>query len=209
MCGVAGLLIRDRSLQPQLGSMLVTMIEALDERGPDSSGIAVYDDDPPPDRAAKSVTRPIKISLGSDEPVDWHHIGDTLSQRFGTAIDLQAFGAGMVVDASEAVEDELTLSIMTSWPLVRVLGTGLRVRVLKDTGRPTATCARYGVALVGLLSRRPYAHGHGVGGDRPALAPICPDEGPLRGAQRILFELCHRATVPDGQRHPIRFGQRL
>ena len=44
MCGVVGLLMRDRSLEPHLGSMLVPMIEALDERGPDSSGIAVYAD---------------------------------------------------------------------------------------------------------------------------------------------------------------------
>ncbi len=68
--------------------MLVSMIEALDERGPDSSGIAVYADDPAPAvRPPASMPAPVKISLGSDEPVDWLHIGDTLSQRFGTAID--------------------------------------------------------------------------------------------------------------------------
>jgi glutamate synthase domain-containing protein 1 len=36
--------------------------------------------------------------------------------------------------------------LRTQWPDVRVLGTGTNVRVLKDTGRPTDTCARYGIA---------------------------------------------------------------
>jgi glutamate synthase domain-containing protein 1 len=144
MCGVVGLLIRDRSLEPRLGSMLVTMIEALDERGPDSSGIAVYADDHPP--AGTSLPRRTKISLGSDVVVDWNQVGETLSQQFGETIALQAFGAGVVAEVSEAVEDELAMAVATSWPQVRVLGTGLNLRVLKDTGRPTETCARYDVA---------------------------------------------------------------
>ena len=146
MCGVVGLLIRDPSFEPQLGSMLVSMIGALDERGPDSSGIAVYADDQRRGPTGTSLPRPLKISLGSDAPVDWQHVGETLSLRLGAAIGLQPFGAGMVVEASESVEDELLLTIATSFPQVRVLGTGRTLRVLKDTGRPTETCARYGVA---------------------------------------------------------------
>jgi glutamate synthase domain-containing protein 1 len=146
MCGVVGLLIRDLSFEPQLGSMLVSMIGALDERGPDSSGIAVYADDPLRDPAGASLRHPIRISLGSDVPVDWHQIGGSLSREFSSAIDLQPFGAGVMMEASEAVEDELLRTVATSWPQVRVLGTGLNLRVLKDTGRPTETCARYGVA---------------------------------------------------------------
>jgi glutamate synthase domain-containing protein 1 len=145
MCGVAGLLIRDRALQPNLGSMLVTMIEALDERGPDSSGIAVYADDQRP-LADTSLPRPIKISLGSDALVDWSDVGEALTRRFGGAIALRPFGAGLVVEVSEAGEDELAMTVATSWPQVRVLGTGLNLSVLKDTGRPTETCSRYGVA---------------------------------------------------------------
>ena len=80
MCGVIGLLIRDRTLEPQLGSMLVTMIEALDERGPDSSGIAVYADH----RSDDGPEAPsVKVSLGSDEPVDWGRLAATLVDRVG------------------------------------------------------------------------------------------------------------------------------
>jgi glutamate synthase domain-containing protein 1 len=146
MCGVVGLLLRDRALEPQLGSMLVSMIDALDERGPDSSGIAVYADDRLGDANTRLPGGRLKISLGSDEAVDWGQFSDVLSSQLGTAFDVDLFGAGLVVQLPEAAEDDLKRFIATTWPQVRVLATGLNLRVLKDTGRPTDTCTRYGVA---------------------------------------------------------------
>jgi glutamate synthase domain-containing protein 1 len=143
MCGVVGLLLRDRSLEPHLGSMLVPMIEALDERGPDSSGIAVYSDHDRPDAGGRGRVR---ISLGSDEPVDWAGVQDLLRVKYGAAVDLQAFGAGLVIAAPDGLEGEVRTVIAANWPQIRVLATGRNVRVLKDTGRPTDTCTRYGVA---------------------------------------------------------------
>ena len=141
MCGVIGLLIRDRALEPRLGSMLVTMIEALDERGPDSSGIAVYADDrfgDVPDAGR------VKVSLGSDEPVDWGRLAASLEDRFG--VRPVAFGGGLVLEIPPDEEGALNSVLAEAWANVRVLATGLNLRVLKDTGRPTDTCARYGVA---------------------------------------------------------------
>jgi glutamate synthase domain-containing protein 1 len=143
MCGVIGLLIRDRALEPQLGSMLVTMIEALDERGPDSSGIAVYADDRPGDIPD---TGRVKVSLGSDEPVDWRRLAGSLEDRFGETVNSVPFGAGLVLEVPPDGEGALNSVLAETWANVRVLATGLNLRVLKDTGRPTDTCARYGVA---------------------------------------------------------------
>jgi glutamate synthase domain-containing protein 1 len=143
MCGVIGLLIRDRALEPQLGSMLVTMIEALDERGPDSSGIAVYADDRPGDIGG---TGRVKVSLGSDEPVDWGRLAAALKDRFGEAARPVPFGGGLVLEVPPGGEGALDSVLGEAWPNVRVLATGLNLRVLKDTGRPTDTCARFGVA---------------------------------------------------------------
>jgi glutamate synthase domain-containing protein 1 len=119
------------------------MIEALDERGPDSSGIAVYSDNG--GSGALSQGR-LRISLGSDDPVDWDDVQGMLAAQYGSAVDVQAFGAGTVVAAPEHQEDEVRALIAATWPNVRVLATGLNVMVLKDTGRPTDTCTRYGVA---------------------------------------------------------------
>ena len=42
MCGIVGLFLKDKSLEPQLGSMLSEMLISLSDRGPDSAGIAIY-----------------------------------------------------------------------------------------------------------------------------------------------------------------------
>lgn len=143
MCGVVGLLLRDRSLDPRLGSMLVSMIQALDERGPDSSGIAVYSDH---DGAGSLRQRRLRISLGSDDPVDWDGVQGMLAAKYGSDVDVEAFGAGTVVVTPEDLEKEVQALIAVTWPNVRVLATGRNLTVLKDTGRPSDTCTRYGVA---------------------------------------------------------------
>ena len=136
MCGVVGLLLRDRSLDPRLGSMLVSMIQALDERGPDSSGIAVYSDH---DGAGSLRQRRLRISLGSDDPVDWDGVQGMLAAKYGSDVDVEAFGAGTVVVTPEDLEKEVQALIAVTWPNVRVLATGRNLTVLKDTGRPSDT----------------------------------------------------------------------
>jgi glutamate synthase domain-containing protein 1 len=44
MCGIAGLQLRDPTLEPRIGAMLTGMLTALSERGPDSAGVAIYAD---------------------------------------------------------------------------------------------------------------------------------------------------------------------
>ena len=141
MCGVVGLLLRDSELEPRLGELLVPMIEALDERGPDSSGIAVYADAP-----ANADRAPLlRLSLGADVPVDWMAVGCALLDLCGTGADLGRFGAGLLVDVPEDALSDAQALLAGDWGQIRVLGTGRHVRVLKDTGRPTDTCARYGI----------------------------------------------------------------
>jgi glutamate synthase domain-containing protein 1 len=45
MCGIVGLHLRDPGLYPRLGSLLEGMLTQMCERGPDSAGFAVYDDE--------------------------------------------------------------------------------------------------------------------------------------------------------------------
>ena len=42
MCGIVGVFVQDPGLEPQLGALLVPMLEALTGRGPDSTGVAIY-----------------------------------------------------------------------------------------------------------------------------------------------------------------------
>lgn len=142
MCGVIGLLLRDPALEPALGSLLVPMLEALDERGPDSSGIALYADNAAGLGPDNSVLR---ISLGADVPVDWMSVACALLDLCPTGADMQRFGSSAVLDVPEPALERVEAALAELWPEVRILGCGRNLRVLKDTGRPTGTCARYGV----------------------------------------------------------------
>ena len=42
MCGIVGLFLKDRTLEPKLGEMLTAMLVTMTDRGPDSAGIAIY-----------------------------------------------------------------------------------------------------------------------------------------------------------------------
>jgi glutamate synthase domain-containing protein 1 len=45
MCGIVGLFLKDKSLEPKLGQMLTDMLITMTDRGPDSAGIAIYGTD--------------------------------------------------------------------------------------------------------------------------------------------------------------------
>src|SRR6202012_3796626 len=42
MCGIVGLFLKDRALEPQLGALLAGMLQVMTDRGPDSAGFADY-----------------------------------------------------------------------------------------------------------------------------------------------------------------------
>ena len=42
MCGIVGLFLKDKALEPQLGALLSEMLITMTDRGPDCAGIAIY-----------------------------------------------------------------------------------------------------------------------------------------------------------------------
>ncbi len=42
MCGIVGLFLKDRALEPRLGALLTDMLMTMTNRGPDCAGIAIY-----------------------------------------------------------------------------------------------------------------------------------------------------------------------
>jgi asparagine synthetase B (glutamine-hydrolysing) len=61
MCGIAGLFLKDRALEPDLGRLLAGMLKPLSDRGPDSAGFAVYGDE-----VAHHIKLTLRVSGGYD-----------------------------------------------------------------------------------------------------------------------------------------------
>ena len=93
MCGIVGLFSKTSEIEASLGSHLAAMLAQMNDRGPDSAGVAVYRD-PAPGGASK-------LTLFSADPLqDWDSIAAELGQVFGGSPepDVRASHAVLVVD---------------------------------------------------------------------------------------------------------------
>ncbi len=149
MCGIVGLFLKDKSLEPKLGELLADMLVTMTDRGPDSAGIAIYG-------LASGRT---KMTLQSPHP----------ERDFaGLEADLAAAGiaASVTVKSTHAVvETESDASALRDLlaakrPDIRIMGTGDSVEIYKEVGLPRDVVARFGVRAMG--------GSHGIGHTRMA-----------------------------------------
>ena len=93
MCGIVGLLLKDPGLRPRLGAMMVPMLVGMTERGPDSSGMAVFTDSVAPllrrvlPLASRFVCRTLRTT-GIGESVVEAKIGGPLQRWVDAGLDL-------------------------------------------------------------------------------------------------------------------------
>jgi methylamine---glutamate N-methyltransferase subunit A len=146
MCGIAGLQITNPELRPRLGELLVPMLGMLAGRGPDSTGVAIYNDDAPPGLVKYSLRAP-------RDGYDW----DELARALHTAGQEAGDGTGPpevrhrgrdAVLVTERGADHVRDLLASIDPAVGIFGFGAAIEVYKDTGPAPDVCARYGVDLM-------------------------------------------------------------
>jgi methylamine---glutamate N-methyltransferase subunit A len=130
MCGIVGLHLRTPALEGELGVLASGMLEAMTDRGPDSAGIAIYDD------AHPGVTR---YSLRSPAlGFDWASLGDLLEA------DVRVVGTDAVL-TSTADPDAFISGLRSKAPEIDLVSWGEALEVFKDVGSPKEICDRYGI----------------------------------------------------------------
>ena len=136
MCGIVGLLLKNLSLRPQLGALMVPMMIGMTERGPDSAGLAVF-------------TEPVedglfKISLYAGEhAIDWQALVTKLRVGSDARYEIAASGNHAIVTTS-ASPALLEAWLADNYPSLAVLSVGRSIDLYKDIGAPAAICERYG-----------------------------------------------------------------
>jgi glutamate synthase domain-containing protein 1 len=130
MCGIVGLFSKAPEVEESLGSHLGVMLAQMNDRGPDSAGVAVYRD-PAPSGSSK-------LTLFSPDPLaDWDAVAAGLGRAFGgsPAPEVRASHAVMVVEA-EAPEAESW--VRSTHPDLRVMSAGRTIEIYKEVGLPEA-----------------------------------------------------------------------
>jgi glutamate synthase domain-containing protein 1 len=147
MCGIVGLFIKDKALEPKLGEMLSGMLDVMCSRGPDSAGFAVY--------GAGEPGR-VKFTLRAAEGYDFAG----LVAKLGGDVSLTTRATHAVLSVPEAEADAVKAKLGQIAPDVTLVGAGARMELYKEVGMPTDVAARFGLAGM--------AGSHGVGHTRMA-----------------------------------------
>jgi len=121
MCGIVGLFCKSPELEPRLGEYISAMLVQMDDRGPDSAGVAVYRD-PAPEGFSKLTLYSADLSF------DWLSLGaEVTSTRAKHAVVLV-----------EGDPDEAEAGIRERHPGLRVMSAGRVIEIYKEVGRPRA-----------------------------------------------------------------------
>ncbi len=151
MCGIVGLFLKDKSLEPKLGDLLSDMLISLTDRGPDSAGIAIYGDA----RKGKS-----KITIQSPRPdADFKGLEKDLKAA-GITADIQLKSTHAVIEVASDKVDATRAALGELRPDVRVMSAGDNVEIFKETGLPKDVVSRFAV--------RQMSGTHGIGHTRMA-----------------------------------------
>ena len=150
MCGIVGLFLKDKALEPRLGELLTDMLITMSDRGPDSAGIAVYGQD----REGLG-----KLTVQSSDPAGFDKLGG-LSEAIGAEVSVKVVDTHAVLEMPEDKISEARAYLRESHPDIRVMSAGEVIEIYKEVGLPGDVAKRFDI---------PQLHGsHGIGHTRMA-----------------------------------------
>ncbi|MBM3487881.1 MAG: glutamine amidotransferase [Alphaproteobacteria bacterium] len=161
MCGIVGLFLKDRRLEPVLGAHLATMLATMCDRGPDSAGFAVYGD---------AASGAIKLTLRApDGDTDFAALAARLGKTAGVSIAARRHDSHAILTLPADAEGRVRAALAETAPEITVVGSGRRMEIYKEVGRPDAVAARFGLASM--------TGSHGIGHTRMATESAVTTDG--------------------------------
>jgi len=138
MCGIVGLFIKDKTLEPELGRLLSDMLTTMCDRGPDSAGFAVY---------GAPKTGAAKLTVQSAQPdADFAGLAAALGARLGCKVSLERKDTHAVLGLPAEKVEAARLALRESHPTIRVMGGGEAIEIYKEVGYPTDVSRRFDLA---------------------------------------------------------------
>ena len=152
MCGIVGLFLKDKSLEPELGALLSSMLVTMTDRGPDSAGIAIYGD---------SSGSNAKITIQSANPKkDFAGLDAELRRAIDAPVAIEVKSTHAVITLPKDRLDEGRAAVAELRPDVRIMSSGDAIEIYKETGLPKDVVSRFAVNSM--------AGTHGIGHTRMA-----------------------------------------
>ncbi len=136
MCGIAGLFLKDRALESDLGALLAGMLAPLSDRGPDSTGFAVY---------GEGAAGTLKLTLRGPPTLDANVLLKCLAEAAGGPVVHRRHDTHLVVTIP-AERAAVVREALRGFSEVALVGAGRRMELFKEVGRPDDVSRRFGLA---------------------------------------------------------------
>jgi methylamine---glutamate N-methyltransferase subunit A len=135
MCGIVGLFLKNKALEPELGRMMSGMLATMCDRGPDSAGFAVY---------GTGDNGHVKLTVRATSPnYDFASLAGRLSEAVGSPVPVEVRESHGVFTVPEGAEQAARRTIEAIGDDVRIVGSGTRMEIYKEVGRPDAVGRRF------------------------------------------------------------------
>jgi glutamate synthase domain-containing protein 1 len=136
MCGIVGLFLKDKALEPELGAMLAQMLGVMNDRGPDSAGFAVY---------GAGQDGVIKATLRGPTGTDFAALSRELADATGEFVRIVPHDTHGVIAVPADRWPSVRASIQRLAPDLTVVGEGNRMELFKEVGLPSEVSKRFGL----------------------------------------------------------------
>jgi glutamate synthase domain-containing protein 1 len=135
MCGIVGLFLKDRTLEPKLGAMLADMLAKLGDRGPDSAGLAIYSG---ADDGVGKLT--VQSAFAAE---DFSDLAAKLGKAIGAKVEIAIRDTHAVLSVPIEELDAARVAARKLNPRLRIMGAGDAIEIYKEVGYPTEVSRRF------------------------------------------------------------------
>ena len=137
MCGIIGLFLKDDKLNCNLGSMLSSMLNTMSDRGPDSSGLAIYN--------CREIDK-IKLTLRSENhQEDFKEIRKGLLQKLKLNFSIREHFNHIVLTVNKKDVDKVESFLKKSFSNLSLMSSGENIEIFKEVGLPKNVIQKFGI----------------------------------------------------------------
>lgn len=142
MCGIVGLYIKNPALEPELGRLFTPMLIEMSDRGPDSAGIAIYQE-PVEDEDTLKLTL-----FHPDDDFDWEGLVGFLDDELQLSATIDDIASHAVL-ISDGDPDLLAQAIEGYDADLQIMSLGRVIEIYKETGLPADVARRFELEAMG------------------------------------------------------------
>ena len=137
MCGIIGLFLKDDKLNCNLGSMLSSMLNTMSDRGPDSSGLAIYN--------RREIDK-IKLTFRSENhQEDFKEIRKVLLQKLKLKFSIREHFNHIVLTVNKKDVDKVESFLKKSFSNLSLMSSGENIEIFKEVGLPKNVIQKFGI----------------------------------------------------------------